>query len=171
MKKSIIANLISGNWGDITSPRRLPIKDRQVGTAILEDAYPTPVYETETSNVITTASNNPAVLTYGLYFKKQGNTNFLSGEIKLITSFGVNTTEICQFNSTIDDEDSEYLPNDTLVAGSAFVYRGLARSIENGTFIQVAVYFDSANYAIKVLGAFPAGTYRIMPTMTYDTKY
>ena len=47
--KSVFTALIATNWGDITSPKRVPLKDRQVATAILDELYPTKLTDDSTT--------------------------------------------------------------------------------------------------------------------------
>lgn len=78
--KSILTALMNGNWGDITSPTRVPLKDRQVGSAIIDELYPTEYHE-QTLFLLTDLTTQSGSVSYNLYFCKQGKEVHVSGTI------------------------------------------------------------------------------------------
>lgn len=83
MTKSNIISYITARWGDITSPKRLPIKDREVSNILLDTMYPTPISDTQlTTNVVTKIGTN---FTYNLQFSKVGRNIHIYGNIKNVS--------------------------------------------------------------------------------------
>lgn len=82
MTKASIISYITARWGDITSPKRLPIKDREVSNALLDELYPTIVSETDlTTNTITTKNSVNTDLHYDIAIIKQGRNVSIKGNI------------------------------------------------------------------------------------------
>ena len=83
MTKSNIISYITARWGDITSPKRLPIKDREVSNILLDTMYPTPISDTQlTTNVVTRID---AKFIYNLQFSKVGRNIHICGSITNIS--------------------------------------------------------------------------------------
>lgn len=110
--KSVLTALITGNWGDITSPKRVPSKDREVGNAIVASIFPDPLTDTRlTTNVLTAvAADSSGYFDYSLAFWRQGAFIFFKGTIKNADSGGT------QYNEDIATiTNTDYLPLDATV--------------------------------------------------------
>lgn len=91
--KSVLSALIAGNWGDVTSPKRLPIKDREIGEYIRDqELYPEVHYEneenSEDTNIFTLEYPN---LAFNIQFWKQGSTVFWQGTMQKLPTGGTIT--------------------------------------------------------------------------------
>jgi len=83
MIKTNILSYISARWGDITSPKRVPLLDREVSNVLVNEIYPTPISDTQaTTNVVTKISTN---FTYNLQFTKTGRNIHVCGSITNIS--------------------------------------------------------------------------------------
>ena len=83
MIKTNILSYISARWGDITSPKRVPLLDREVSNVLVNEIYPTPISDTQsTTNVVTKISTN---FTYNLQFTKTGRNIHICGSITNIS--------------------------------------------------------------------------------------
>lgn len=139
MTKSSIISYITARWGDITSPKRLPILDREVSNALLNAFYPTTQTETQSTGVITTSNSN---FNYVINFTKvgrlvhvTGNANNISG---VILSAG---TDVFAFN------DTEFKPNLALnqVFDNRYIFEiSLTNTLQSFSAIPVnaSIYFN-----------------------------
>jgi len=91
MTKSNIISYITARWGDITSPKRLPIKDREVSNILLDTMYPTPISDTQlTTNVVTKIGTK---FTYNLQFSKVGRNIHICGSITNVSGSILDSVE------------------------------------------------------------------------------
>ena len=114
MIKTNILSYISARWGDITSPKRVPLLDREVSNVLVDEIYPTPISDTQaTTNVVTKISTN---FTYKLQFTKTGRNIHICGHIKNISGSILSSVE-----DILEVTNSEFEPytNYTLI-GSNF---------------------------------------------------
>lgn len=79
--KQFFTNLINTNWGDITSPTRVPLKDREVGNALVDALYPTTIIDSQATTNVFTRGSIQTVFNYFFTIKKRGNIVFISGYI------------------------------------------------------------------------------------------
>ena len=106
MTKSNIISYITARWGDITSPKRLPIKDREVSNILLDTMYPTPVSDTQlTTNVVTKIGTK---FTYNLQFSKVGRNIHICGNITNVSGSILNSVE-----EILEVTNSEFEPYTT----------------------------------------------------------
>jgi len=83
MIKTNIISYITARWGDITTPKRLPIKDREVSNTLVNEIYPDIITEAYT-NLATTNTNTTEIGTthyYTTYWIKQGRKVSVFGTI------------------------------------------------------------------------------------------
>ena len=126
MKKSVITALISGNWGDILSPKRLPVKDREVGTALSDSVFNTPVNDNLTSQTYITAVAHPEITTgtliVDIWFSQVGGKIFLEGMFHNNTASALQNTVLFEFktsNYSPDDRENPLTSLPYLFAGVA----------------------------------------------------
>lgn len=89
MTKSSIISYITARWGDITSPKRLPIKDREVSNALLDELYPLVIeerYSIIANELLITGFLNDDIF-YEITFSKSGNKVFVNGFVNNISEF------------------------------------------------------------------------------------
>ncbi len=72
MSKADIISYITARWGDITSPKRVPLLDREVSNVLVNEMFPTEVAQNITTGSITCA----------LKWKYTGNEARVIGRIK-----------------------------------------------------------------------------------------
>jgi len=92
MNKTDILAYITARWGDITSPKRLPIKDREVSSSLINELYPTITTETQSSNTITQESSSTKE--YTLNIRKSGSEVTMYGRIKNNTGSSISISTI-----------------------------------------------------------------------------
>lgn len=98
MKKSQFNTLLTENWGDITSPKRTPAKDRAVAEALRDEIYSLEVVDTDaTTNQVTKAVAD--VFTYEVTLKKTGNGVYMRVYLRNKTSSAVSPQNIFTWNS------------------------------------------------------------------------
>lgn len=91
MIKTNILSYISARWGDITSPKRVPLLDREVSNVLVNEIYPTPISDTQaTTNVVTKIGT---YFTYNLQFTKTGRNIHICGSITNISGSILNSVE------------------------------------------------------------------------------
>lgn len=108
MIKTNIISYISARWGDITSPKRLPILDREVSTVLLDELYPTVISDNETTTNVFTAAN-AIDITYNLKIVKQGRCVTIKGRFKNATAQIISNVVFATITN------SEYLPSETTI--------------------------------------------------------
>ncbi len=114
MIKTNILSYISARWGDITSPKRVPLLDREVSNVLVDEIYPTPISDTQsTTNVVTKISTNFA---YNLQFTKTGRNIHICGSITNISGSILSSVE-----DILEVTNSEFEPytNYRLIGGNS----------------------------------------------------
>lgn len=89
MTKSSIISYITARWGDITIPKRLPIKDREVSNALLDELYSLVIeerYNIIANELLITGFLNDDIF-YEITFSKSGNKVFVNGFVNNISEF------------------------------------------------------------------------------------
>ena len=106
MIKTNILSYISARWGDITSPKRVPLLDREVSNVLVNEIYPTPISDTQaTTNIVTKISTN---FTYNLQFTKTGRNIHICGSITNVSGLILNSLE-----EILEVTNSEFEPYTT----------------------------------------------------------
>ena len=106
MIKTNILSYISARWGDITSPKRVPLLDREVSNVLVNEIYPTPIADTQaTTNIVTKISTN---FTYNLQFTKTGRNIHICGSITNVSGLILNSLE-----EILEVTNSEFEPYTT----------------------------------------------------------
>jgi hypothetical protein len=82
--KSAIVAYILARWGDITSPKRVPLLDREVSNAIVNEIYPTQVTDSQATETYTTKAGTN--INYSITVIKSGNIAHIKGEVRNITN-------------------------------------------------------------------------------------
>lgn len=90
MTKADLVQWVLDRWGNITSPKRLPILDREVADKLIEEHFPdsvkvewngtSSVAPTTDITVATTIAAN--TIKFTVYFWKSGNTVYFNGKIE-----------------------------------------------------------------------------------------
>ena len=99
-----ILSYISARWGDILTPKRLPVLDREVAYELVNNIYPTPIVDTHlTTNILTRINSN---FTYNLTFTKigrivhvNGTITSISGSMSLEDIASITTSEFLPYSS------------------------------------------------------------------------
>lgn len=102
-----ISDYINARWGDIISPKRLPVLDRQVASVIVSEMYSDLVDDSNTTETYTTkeVANSFA---YSLAIHKSGNSS------KIRLSFRNSTTSLAVGSVYIFTwKDTPYKPEST----------------------------------------------------------
>jgi len=89
MTKSSIISYITARWGDITNPKRLPIKDIEVSNALLDELYSLVIkerYNIIANELLITGFLNDDIF-YEITFSKSGNKVFVNGFVNNISEF------------------------------------------------------------------------------------
>jgi hypothetical protein len=83
MTKASLISYVVARWGDITAPKRTPIKDREVVNSVIDEIYPSIVSEAYTLLGSTVTNTVPIGTThyYQTYWKKQGGVVHVEGTI------------------------------------------------------------------------------------------
>jgi len=82
--KSAIVAYILARWGDITSPKRVPLLDREVSNAIVNEIYPTQVTDSQATETYTTKAGTN--INYSITVIKSGNIAHIKGTVTNNTS-------------------------------------------------------------------------------------
>jgi hypothetical protein len=82
--KSAIVAYILARWGDITSPKRVPLLDREVSNAIVDEIYPSNVTDSQTTETYTTKSGTN--INYSIRITKSGNIAHIQGVVTNTTA-------------------------------------------------------------------------------------
>lgn len=82
--KSGIIAYITARWGDITSPKRVPLLDREVSNAIVEELYPDSFTDSNITETYTTKSGTDII--YSIRIIKSGNIAHIKGTLRNTTS-------------------------------------------------------------------------------------
>ena len=138
-KTAFLASVLS-LWGDITSPKRLPIKDRQVADLIVDEVYADAVSDTGVApnNTITTKQTIGGVtFSYSFKFRKSGNIVHVTGRIAVTTGSSINDAVVAQLNS------SEFYP----ITGNAIVF--LDKENTSGQSLQLIINSTSGTITAK----------------------
>lgn len=77
--KSGIIAYITARWGDITSPTRVPLLDREVSNKIVDEIYPNSVSD---SNITETYTTSSTLMNYNITIHKSGNVAHISGSVQ-----------------------------------------------------------------------------------------
>ena len=118
MIKTNILSYISARWGDITSPKRVPLLDREVSNVLVNEIYPTPISDTQlTTNIVTKIGTK---FTYNLQFSKVGRNIHVYGFIKNISGSILNSVE-----EILEVTNSEFEPYTTY----SFICSNLNRNV------------------------------------------
>ena len=96
--KANILSYISARWGDILTPKRLPILDREVATELINNIYPTPITDTHlTTNILTRINTN---FTYNLTFTKIGRMVHVNGTITSVSGSIMSLEDIASITTS-----------------------------------------------------------------------
>jgi hypothetical protein len=103
-KTSILAYILE-RWGDITSPKRVPLLDREVSQIIVNEIYPTVITETEETTQVLTASGGDIEYTFKIW--KQGRTVNIEGFFRNTSFLTLSSPDLASITNT-DYESSAF---------------------------------------------------------------
>jgi hypothetical protein len=96
--KSAIVAYILARWGDITSPKRVPLLDREVSNAIVDELYPNSVTDNHTAETYTTKGGTN--LGYSIRITKSGNIANIRGTVSNLQPVAFGSQSVFSFKNT-----------------------------------------------------------------------
>lgn len=139
LKSAIVAYMVA-RWGDITSPLRVPEKDREVAISLIDEHWAPVVLDNGVaSNTITTRQTVSGVtFSYSFNFRKSGNRVDVTGRLATTSGTDLNNEVVGIITNT------EYLPKT-----GANVPVFLQKEDNSGDVLQLLLFNSSGNMTAK----------------------